>query len=82
MPNANVNMKYGLMLGFNKYVIPFQHESQKLPFNMAGLDTVKYTNSNFEKEAAKAIDVAVVPTSQETTPAFNPDQILEIFLLL
>src|SRR5437879_4581546 len=22
-PNANVNMEYGLMLGFNKYVIPF-----------------------------------------------------------
>src|SRR5215468_2053995 len=24
MPNANVNMEYGLMLGFNKHVIPFQ----------------------------------------------------------
>ena len=33
IPNANVKMEYGLMLGFNKYVIPFQRESQKLPFN-------------------------------------------------
>ena len=40
IPNANVNMEYGLMLGFNKYVIPFQHSSQKLPFNVAGLDTM------------------------------------------
>jgi predicted nucleotide-binding protein len=41
IPNANVNMEYGLMLGFNKFVLPFQRESQKLPFNVAGLDTVK-----------------------------------------
>lgn len=45
IPNANVNMEYGLMLGFNKYVIPFQRASQKLPFNVAGLDTIKYTNT-------------------------------------
>ena len=38
IPNANVNMEYGLMLGFNKYVIPFQKESQKLPFNIAGFE--------------------------------------------
>jgi len=81
VPNANVNMEYGLMLGFNKYVIPFQREGQQLPFNVAGLDTVKYTNLTFEGKAAKAIDVAVVATSQETTPAFSPDQILEAFLL-
>jgi hypothetical protein len=24
VPNANVNIEYGLMLGFNKYLIPFQ----------------------------------------------------------
>lgn len=81
VPNANVNMEYGLMLGFNKYVIPFQREGQQLPFNVAGLDTVKYTNLTFEGKAAKAIDVAVAATSQETTPAFSPDQILEAFLL-
>lgn len=49
IPNANVNMEYGLMLGFNKYVIPFQRASQKLPFNVAGLDTVKYTDSEFPR---------------------------------
>jgi hypothetical protein len=47
VPNANVNMEYGLALGFNKYVIPFQRESQTLPFNVAGLDTVKYTKRDF-----------------------------------
>jgi len=52
IPNANVNMEYGLMLGFNKYVIPFQKDNQKLPFNVAGLDTIKYTNSNFERKVA------------------------------
>src|SRR3989339_1917440 len=31
VPNANVNMEYGLMLGFNKYLIPFQLEVQELP---------------------------------------------------
>jgi len=41
IPNANVNMEYGLMLGFNKYVLPFQRASQRLPFNVAGLDTIK-----------------------------------------
>src|SRR3990172_8563645 len=44
IPNANVNMEYGLMLGFNKYIIPFQKADQTLPFNVAGLDTIKYKN--------------------------------------
>jgi hypothetical protein len=81
IPNANVNMEYGLMLGFNKYVIPFQREFQTLPFNVAGLDTVKYTNESFERKAAQALDAAIAATTQETTPAFTPDQILEAFLL-
>lgn len=81
VPNANVNMEYGLMLGFNKYVIPLQREAQRLPFNVAGLDTVKYTNEDFERKAAQAIDVAIAQTTQESTPTFGPDQILEAFLL-
>jgi hypothetical protein len=81
IPNANVNMEYGLMLGFNKYVIPFQREGQNLPFNVAGLDTVKYTNDNFEKKARDAIDAAVTVTTQEFAPSFSPDQDLEAFLL-
>lgn len=81
IPNANVNMEYGLMLGFNKYVIPFQRESQTLPFNVAGLDTVKYSNESFERKAAQALDAAIAATTQETTPVFTPDQILEAFLL-
>jgi hypothetical protein len=81
MPNANVNMEYGLMLGFNKYVVPFQREGQTLPFNVAGLDTVKYTDESFERKAAEAIDVAIVATTQQAVPSFSPDQVLEAFLL-
>jgi hypothetical protein len=80
-PSANVNMEYGLMLGFNKYVIPFQRESQTLPFNVAGLDTIKYTNESFSRKASDAIDVAIAATLQETTPSLRPDQIVEGFLL-
>lgn len=81
VPNPNVNMEYGLMLGFNKYVIPFQREAQKLPFNVAGLDTVKYTNQNFEAKAAHAIDLAITATTPDAVPPIPPDQILEAFLL-
>jgi predicted nucleotide-binding protein len=79
IPNANVNMEYGLMLGFNKYVIPFQRASQKLPFNVAGLDTIKYTNSNFNKLAEVAIDQAIRETQQDAPPPIRPDQFLEAF---
>jgi hypothetical protein len=81
IPNANVNMEYGLMLGFNKYVIPFQRASQKLPFNVAGLDTIKYTNSNFERLARDSIDHAIRETQQDAPPPVTPDQLLEAFLL-
>lgn len=81
IPNANVNMEYGLMLGFNKYVIPFQRVAQKLPFNVAGLDTIKYNNMDFERLAAIAIDQAIRETQQDAPPLFSPDQILEVFLL-
>ncbi len=81
IPNANVHMEYGLMLGFNKYVIPFQKESQSLPFNVAGLDTVKYTNQDFERKAKEAIDQAIAQTQQDAPRPFSPDQILEVFLL-
>jgi hypothetical protein len=81
IPNANVNMEYGLMLGFNKYVIPFQRESQTLPFNVAGLDTVKYSNQSFELKASRAIDTAIAATSQDAPSQFSPDQIISAFVL-
>jgi len=81
IPNANVNMEYGLMLGFNKYVIPLQRASQKLPFNVSGLDTVKYIDPDFERLAAAAIDQAVRETRQDSPPSYSPDQVLEVFLL-
>ncbi|MBW7942726.1 MAG: hypothetical protein H3C64_10130 [Candidatus Kuenenia stuttgartiensis] len=80
-PNANVNMEYGLMLGFNKYVIPFQREGQHLPFNVAGLDTVKYTNQNFRDKAIIALEQAISETTQESVPRDNSDQIIQLFLM-
>jgi predicted nucleotide-binding protein len=71
IPNANVNMEYGLMLGFNKYVIPFQRNSQTLPFNVAGLDTIKYDDRDFERKAATAIDQAIIETQQKPTAAMR-----------
>ncbi len=81
IPNANVNMEYGLMLGFNKYVIPFQRESQTLPFNVAGLDTVKYNNNNFETLAIQSLEQAIKETHQDLTPPISPDQFIGTFLL-
>lgn len=81
IPNANVNMEYGLMLGFNKYVIPFQRSSQTLPFNVAGLDTIKYTDTDFERLAGEAIDQAIHETRQDTPSDYSPDQIQVNFLL-
>ncbi len=62
--NANVHMEYGLMLGFNKYILPFQHEDYRLEFNVAGLDTVKYDNNSFKVKATAAIDQAIIQTTQ------------------
>lgn len=82
VPNANVNMEYGLMLGFNKYLIPFQLESQELPFNVAALDTVKYNSQNFEHKASEAIDVAIDKTNQDLSASYrSPDQLIELFLV-
>ena len=81
IPNANVNMEYGLILGHNKYVIPFQREEQTLPFNVAGLDTVKYNHSNFQKLAIYAVEQAIKETSQsQAAPTF--DQMITLFLLI
>lgn len=81
IPSANVNMEYGLMLGFNKYVIPFQRESQKLPFNIAGLDTIKYDHKNFEHKAIEAIEQAIDETTQNEVEPGISNQILQMYLL-
>jgi len=81
IPNANVNMEYGLMLGFNKYVVPFQQEVQILPFNVAGIDTVKYDKASFESKASTVIDIAIEKTVQNPAPLITPDQLIELFLL-
>lgn len=82
IPNANVNMEYGLMLGFNKYLIPFQRENHTLPFNVAALDTVKYDDRSFERKASSAIDLAIGKTTQDSASSPTPDQIIHVFLLL
>lgn len=82
VPSANVNMEYGLMLGFNKYVIPFQRATQQLPFNVAGLDTIKYVNRDFERLASDAIDQAISATTQRAASTVPIDQLLSTFLLV
>jgi hypothetical protein len=81
-PNANVNMEYGLMLGFNKYIIPFQHNDYHLPFNVAALDTIKYDNTSFSEKAAKAIDQAIFDTKQDTPSSVAIGQDVGAYLLL
>lgn len=81
VPNANVNMEYGLALGFNKYVVPFQKEGFPLPFNVSGLDTVVYTERDFERKAAAAIEHAVKETSQGIQNVAIPDEDLLAFFL-
>ena len=81
VPNANVNMEYGLMLGFNKHVIPFQRKADTLPFNVAGLDTIKYDNQDFQRLAAQAIDQAIELTKQDDLQPTDPNQIISVFLL-
>jgi hypothetical protein len=81
IPNANVNIEYGLMLGHNKYVIPFQRDDQQLSFNVAGLDTIKYNQGNFTALATPAIELAIRETSQ-STPAPTFDQMVNLFLLI
>ena len=81
IPNGNVHMEYGLMLGFNKYVIPFQRTSQTLPFNLAGLDTIKYDTKEFERLAIDVVEQAIKATVQEDLSPIVPDQVLQVFLL-
>jgi len=81
IPNAGINMEYGLMLGFNKYVISFQRASQQFPFNVAGLDTIRYTTEDFPRKAEEAIDIAIKQTTQATPTFIATDQVVETFLL-
>ncbi len=81
VPNANVNMEYGLMLGFNKYIVPFQREDQRLPFNVAGLDTVKYSYENFKFLAEKSILAAIKKTIPNEQVVSVPDHVVGTFLL-
>lgn len=81
-PNANVNMEYGLILGFNKYVLPFQLEDQSLPFNVAGLDTIKYSKRQFESLAEQEIIRAIDTTTPQNSSPVALDQRITDFLLL
>jgi hypothetical protein len=79
--NPNVYMEYGLILGHNKYVIPFQKDGQTLAFNVSPLDTIKYTHDNFQNLATQEIDRAIAATSQaQIVPSL--DQIVSLFLLV
>lgn len=81
IPNANVNMEYGLMLGFNKYLIPFQNDQYTLPFNVSALDTLKYNGQNLESKASFAIDEAIKATTQDIQARQPLDKVIDAFLL-
>lgn len=80
IPNANVNMEYGLMLGFNKYLIPFQREEQRLPFNVAALDTIKYNSRNFRALAEREIKKAIEATQKIPKGSEQMGVVLETYL--
>ncbi|MDP8237619.1 MAG: nucleotide-binding protein [Candidatus Hatepunaea meridiana] len=82
MPNANVNMEYGLMLGFNKYIIPFQRHGELLPFNVSGLDTIKYDQSNFKEKAGEAIEQAIEQTKPKIGESISADRIIDAFIMM
>lgn len=68
MPNPNVHMEYGMMLSQNKHVIPLQNEKYSLSFNIAPLDTIKYTEGNFKTKVTEAIENAIAKFSMTETP--------------
>lgn len=62
IPNPNVDLEYGLMLAFHKYVLPLQREGDVLAFNIRPLDTLMYDRRNFRQVAERAIDQAILAT--------------------
>ncbi len=73
--NPNVHFEYGLMKSMNKYVIPFQHEDESLPFNVAGLDTVRYSTENFRDKAREQIEIAITRFSPPSETKMGQKQI-------
>ena len=78
-----------VLVGFSKdldtqnlNVIPFQKHDQKLPFNVAGLDTIKYSAKNFERRAKEAIGQAIEATKQIPTTQDSVDQVMGTFICL
>jgi hypothetical protein len=70
------------MLGFNKYVIPFQQKGYELPFNLYGVDTIIYEPRSFKEMVAKAIDQAILETKQESSIVPDVNQDVGAYLLL
>lgn len=68
IPNPNVHMEYGLMLGFRKYIVPMQRRRNSLAFNVQPLDTILYTNAEFKRVANDAIDSAILAAGTTARP--------------
>ncbi len=68
IPNPNVHMEYGMMLGLYKHVIPMQRENESLPFNIYPFDTIKYKPENFKTKSEEAIDDAILRFSTNEPP--------------
>jgi hypothetical protein len=82
IPNPNVHMEYGLMLGFRKYILPFQRKGASLAFNIQPLDTLIYSKGEFRKIADQAIDTAIltVGTTARPTRALPSSELLLRYL--
>ena len=82
IPNPNVHMEYGLMLGFRKHIIPMQRKGDSLAFNVQPLDTLMYSKADFKRIANDAIDSAIlaVGTTARPTRAIASSETLSRFL--
>ena len=82
IPNPNVHLEYGLMMGFHKNIIPMQRDSQTLSFNIYPIDTIKYKPDSFKGKAEDAIDDMIMRLSTKEPPGVQtPRNILQYYTL-
>ena len=80
IPNPNVHLEYGMMMGFHKYIIPMQRSSAILPFNIYPIDTIKYEPQTFKSKAEDAIDEMIMRLTTKEPLGFKaPHNILKYY---
>ncbi|MHC4259858.1 MAG: hypothetical protein ACYSTF_05545 [Planctomycetota bacterium] len=80
IPNPNVHLEYGMMMGFHKHVIPMQRSTAILPFNIYPIDTIKYDPQTFKSKAEDAIDEIIMRLTTKEPPGFQaPHKIVKYY---